>query len=222
MQMKIRIVCLSIPAASLHRGPSRMRFWRSSCSLRMCTALAQEQVILGSPPFTSQRLEACGILATSKALVRLLDAVRCLVTPRLAFSKMVRILSMLPNTFAVRARELVCGLQEKVHTFTVPAGSQKRLDAFLSVEMQSTSRARLQNIIKGGYVAVNGKPASKAGQGLRQGDTVTCELPPAAPIEASPEVTPSMRALLWPLPSASTCHQKARHVKLIAVAYNPA
>ena len=75
-----------------------------------------------------------------------------------------------------------------MHTFTVPDGSQKRLDAFLSANMQSTSRARLQNIIKEGYVAVNGKPASKAGQGIRQGDTVTCELPPAVPIEASPEV----------------------------------
>ena len=81
-----------------------------------------------------------------------------------------------------------CSLHEKVHTFTVPNGSQKRLDAFLSANMQSTSRARLQNIIKEGYVAVNGKPASKAGQGIRQGDTVTCELPPAVPVEASPEV----------------------------------
>lgn len=79
-------------------------------------------------------------------------------------------------------------LQEKVHTFKVPDGSQKRLDAFLSANMQSTSRARLQNIIKEGYVAVNGKPASKAGQGIRQGDTVTCELPPPVPIEACPEV----------------------------------
>ena len=80
-------------------------------------------------------------------------------------------------------------LQEKVHTFKVPDGSQKRLDAFLSANMQSASRARLQNIIKEGYVAVNGKPASKAGQSIRQGDVVTCELPPAAPVEASPEVS---------------------------------
>ena len=89
-------------------------------------------------------------------------------------------------------------LQEKVHTFTVPDGSQKRLDAFLSANMQSTSRARLQNIIKEGYVAVNGKPASKAGQGIRQGDTVTCEVPPAVPIEASPEVQHSQSFSLGP------------------------
>ena len=79
-------------------------------------------------------------------------------------------------------------MQETMHTFTVPDGSQKRLDAFLSANMQSTSRARLQSIIKEGFVAVNGKPASKAGQGIRTGDTVTCEVPPPAPIEAAPEV----------------------------------
>ena len=75
-----------------------------------------------------------------------------------------------------------------MHTFTVPDGSQRRLDAFLSANMQSTSRARLQSIIKEGFVAVNGKPASKAGQGIRTGDTVTCEVPPPVPIEAAPEV----------------------------------
>ena len=79
-------------------------------------------------------------------------------------------------------------LQETVHRFIVPDNSQKRLDAFLSANMQSTSRARLQNIIKEGYVAVNGKPAGKAGQGIRQGDTITCEVPPTVPVEASPEV----------------------------------
>ena len=89
-----------------------------------------------------------------------------------------------------RQKTEALGLQEQVYTFTVPDASQKRLDAFLSANMHRTSRARLQNIIKEGYVAVNGKPASKAGQGLRQGDTVTCELPPAVPIEASPEVSP--------------------------------
>jgi len=91
-----------------------------------------------------------------------------------------------------------------VHTFTVPDDSQKRLDAFLSANMQSTSRARLQNIIKEGYVAVNGKPAGKAGQSIRRGDTITCEVPPTVPMEASPEVgsldsldlkSPSRRAL---------------------------
>lgn len=76
-----------------------------------------------------------------------------------------------------------------MHTFTVPDGSQKRLDAFLSANMESTSRARLQNMIKDGYVAVNGKPASKAGQGIRKGDTVTCEVPPVVPVEAAPEVS---------------------------------
>ncbi len=95
-------------------------------------------------------------------------------------------------------------LQETVHTFTVPDDSQKRLDAYLSANMQSTSRARLQNIIKEGYVAVNGKPAGKAGQGIRRGDTITCEVPPTVPMEASPEVgsqdpldlkSPSRRAL---------------------------
>ena len=54
--------------------------------------------------------------------------------------------------------------------------------------MQDTSRARLQHLIRDGHVAVNGRPASKAGQGIRSGDTVTCEVPPPVPVEAAPEV----------------------------------
>ena len=70
----------------------------------------------------------------------------------------------------------------------MPDGSQKRLDAFLSTNMQDTSRAQLQHLIRDGHVAVNGRPASKAGQGIRAGDTVTCEVPPPVPVEAAPEV----------------------------------
>ena len=70
----------------------------------------------------------------------------------------------------------------------MPDDSQKRLDAFLSANMQETSRARLQHLIRDGHVAVNGRLASRAGQGIRAGDTVTCKVPPPVPVEAAPEV----------------------------------
>jgi ribosomal 50S subunit-recycling heat shock protein len=96
-------------------------------------------------------------------------------------------------------------MQEAMHTFTVPDDDQKRLDAFLSANMQETSRARLQSIIKEGFVAVNGKPASKAGQGIRTGDTITCEVPPLAPIVAAPEVSLLIDKHLFPHGKSYCC-----------------
>ena len=69
-----------------------------------------------------------------------------------------------------------------------PMAARSAWTAFLSANMQETSRARLQHLIRDGHVAVNGRPASKAGQGIRAGDTVTCEVPPPVPVEAAPEV----------------------------------
>ncbi|CAK0787372.1 hypothetical protein CVIRNUC_010592 [Coccomyxa viridis] len=120
--MSIRTACLRLPAAGFQQCSSRLPHWRSAQTMRMCSAMAQEQ--------------------------------------------------------------------EALHTFSVPDGSQKRLDAFLSANMQDTSRARLQHLIRDGHVAVNGRPASKAGQGIRSGDTVTCEVPPPVPVEAAPEDIP--------------------------------
>ena len=63
-----------------------------------------------------------------------------------------------------------------------------RLDAFLSTAMPDASRAKLQAAIREGLVLVNGVALSQAGpMPCAGGDTVRCQLPPPAPVEAAPE-----------------------------------
>ncbi|KAL4856789.1 RNA pseudouridine synthase 2 [Chlorella vulgaris] len=76
--------------------------------------------------------------------------------------------------------------------------SKLRLDSFLAAKLPSASRARLQASIKGGLVAVNGRPqasraallAAKASHGVRPGDVVACCVLPPPPLEAAPEALP--------------------------------
>eukprot|EP00897_Mesotaenium_endlicherianum_P004830 jgi/Mesen1/4375/ME000221S03491 len=71
---------------------------------------------------------------------------------------------------------------------TVPGGHKKaRLDAFVAQSMPHVSRARIQAAIKEGYVLLNGRLQTKAGQSVKAGDAVVCKLPPPPPLEAVPE-----------------------------------
>ena len=75
-------------------------------------------------------------------------------------------------------------------SFTVER-SKQRLDLFLSESMPSCSRARLQSLIKQGQVLVNGSSSGvKASLKLKQGDHVSCTVPPPPPMEALPEDIP--------------------------------
>jgi len=74
-----------------------------------------------------------------------------------------------------------------VSELTVDAdGAGARLDRWLRARLHGLSRARLQALIEGGHVRVDGevrKPAHR----LRRGATVAVELPPAAVEELVPE-----------------------------------
>lgn len=56
----------------------------------------------------------------------------------------------------------------------------ERLDKFLAEALPEFSRSRIQQLIAGGFVEVNGSPASKAGQPLDADSALTVRVPPAA------------------------------------------
>ena len=66
----------------------------------------------------------------------------------------------------------------------------ERLDKFLAEVLPEFSRSRIQQLIAGGCVDVNGSPASKAGQPLDAGAALTVRVPPAAPVDLVAEEIP--------------------------------
>jgi 23S rRNA pseudouridine1911/1915/1917 synthase len=56
-----------------------------------------------------------------------------------------------------------------------------RLDKFLVICLPEFSRARLQGLIEGGFVSINGVPAKKSGQSLDNGYEVEVRVPPPVP-----------------------------------------
>ncbi len=65
-----------------------------------------------------------------------------------------------------------------------------RLDKFLVARLPEFSRARLQGLIADGFVAVDGRPAKKAGQTLEGGETITVRIPPPQPGDLAAENIP--------------------------------
>ncbi|HUH97811.1 MAG TPA: RluA family pseudouridine synthase, partial [Anaerolineales bacterium] len=66
----------------------------------------------------------------------------------------------------------------------------ERLDHFLVESLAGHSRARLQGLIKSGFVAVNGAPAKKCGQMLEQGGVIEVRIPPSVPTDLIAEDIP--------------------------------
>lgn len=66
----------------------------------------------------------------------------------------------------------------------------KRLDVFLSEQMEDCTRSRLKKLIEDGNVAVNGKALKKAGAEIKTGDSVAIVIPEAVEYEAKPENIP--------------------------------
>jgi len=81
-------------------------------------------------------------------------------------------------------------VSERLLTFRFQNDTPERLDKFLVGQLQEFSRSRIQGLIAGGFVDVNGRPARKAGQPLEAGDTLTVRIPPAAPSGLIPENIP--------------------------------
>jgi 23S rRNA pseudouridine1911/1915/1917 synthase len=77
-----------------------------------------------------------------------------------------------------------------VLSFRFDKQTPERLDRFLVGQLQEFSRSRIQGLIAGGSVEVNGRAAKKAGQMLENGLQVTVRVPPAAPTELAAEDIP--------------------------------
>lgn len=72
-------------------------------------------------------------------------------------------------------------MSEEVFTFRFQKLDEERLDRFLVESLPDFSRARLQSLIKDGFVAVNGALAKKSGQMLGGGALVEVRIPPRMP-----------------------------------------
>lgn len=73
--------------------------------------------------------------------------------------------------------------------FFIAEESCKRLDVFLSEQMEDFTRSRVKKLIDGGRVAVNGRPA-KASAEIKAGDEVAAEIPDAEAYTVKPEPIP--------------------------------
>ncbi|MBO4534927.1 MAG: RluA family pseudouridine synthase [Clostridia bacterium] len=65
-----------------------------------------------------------------------------------------------------------------------------RLDAAVTEELEDVTRSFVQNLIGKGLVSVNGKPESKNGYSLREGDTVDVTIPDPVGLSVEPEDIP--------------------------------
>ena len=81
-------------------------------------------------------------------------------------------------------------MSEQISTiFIGPDDAGKRLDTFLSEHIEGCSRARLQRLIEGGDVLVNGNPA-KSSYKLRDSDEIDVEVTEAPTARFEPEDIP--------------------------------
>lgn len=81
-------------------------------------------------------------------------------------------------------------MNDRILNFRFDKGTPERLDKFLVGQLQEFSRSRIQGLITGGFVEVNGRAAKKAGQTLERGSQVTVRVPPAAPTDLVAEDIP--------------------------------
>ncbi len=62
----------------------------------------------------------------------------------------------------------------------------QRIDIFIAARIEDLTRSRVQELIKGGFVQVNGR-STKTSYRLKKGDLVTLTIPPARPYTLEPE-----------------------------------
>lgn len=65
----------------------------------------------------------------------------------------------------------------------------ERLDAFLAVRLPELSRSRIQVLIRGQFIVVNGQPA-KPRDAVKVGDRIAIAVPEAVPLDAAPQDLP--------------------------------
>ena len=66
----------------------------------------------------------------------------------------------------------------------------KRLDVFLSEQLEDFTRSRLKKLIEDGNVKINGAQVKKSGADIKIGDEVAITIPDAVEYTAKPENIP--------------------------------
>jgi len=72
-------------------------------------------------------------------------------------------------------------VSERFETFLFQKKDKERLDVFLTACLPEFSRARVQGLIKAGYVMVDGETTTKTGRDLEPGARVEARIPPPQP-----------------------------------------
>ena len=87
----------------------------------------------------------------------------------------------------VQPKARVITLSDRSYKFLFDNTVSQRLDKFLVSCLPELSRSRLQNLIRDGFVLVNGQPAEKTGLTLDHGCEVSIHIPPVVPSNLVPE-----------------------------------
>jgi 23S rRNA pseudouridine1911/1915/1917 synthase len=72
-------------------------------------------------------------------------------------------------------------VSERLETFLFQKDEKERLDVFLTACLPEFSRARVQGLIKNGFVMVDGVTVTKTGRDLEPGTRVEARIPPPQP-----------------------------------------
>jgi len=72
-------------------------------------------------------------------------------------------------------------MSDRIETFIYDELDKPRLDVFLTACLPEFSRARLQDLIKEGFVTVDEQTVTKAGMDLEKGEKVEIHIPPPLP-----------------------------------------
>ena len=78
---------------------------------------------------------------------------------------------------------------EKTYALTCHEGA-KRVDSFLAKNLQELSRSRVQGLIKGGMVSVDGRVEKKTAHGIERGARIFVRIPPPEPSHIEAEEIP--------------------------------
>jgi 23S rRNA pseudouridine1911/1915/1917 synthase len=81
-------------------------------------------------------------------------------------------------------------VSDRVEIFDFQKNEKERLDIFLTACLPEFSRARVQGLIKDGFVTVNGEQVTKAGRDLEPGAHIDVHIPPPVPSGLIPENIP--------------------------------
>jgi 23S rRNA pseudouridine1911/1915/1917 synthase len=108
-------------------------------------------------------------------------------------------------------------LSDKLFEFIYEGEKGERLDKFLVICLPDFSRARLQGLIRDGFVMVKGQVVTKSGATLDTGQKIQVRVPPSEPTDLVPENIPldvifeNEQLMIFNKPAGMVVHPAAGH-----------